>query len=176
MNEAAKQRLVGGLTLFLVGVIFIPLILDGPPPGRFEQARDVATAKSEQDDVVTFKPPPPPAKVSVASAGQNEVAKPVKPEQPAARQAAPAKSPKPTASTGDWIVQVGSFGSKANAAGLVSKLRNKGFEARMDTLSGSKGPIYRVSVGPLSSRQQAVKARDRIKSLFGTAGLVRKRG
>ena len=33
MDPQLKQRLIGAVTLLLLGVLLIPLILDGPPPG-----------------------------------------------------------------------------------------------------------------------------------------------
>ncbi|MGB1109850.1 MAG: SPOR domain-containing protein [Gammaproteobacteria bacterium] len=187
MNEAVKQRLVGGITLFVLGVIIIPLILDGPPPGRFEEVRMSQPEQAGGDDVVSFRPPPPPAKVAIArddAPSNAQRSAPLTPPAPAKVKVAPEKNtakpapPKVVKSeqaSGSWIVQVGVFSSQANASGLVKRMKAKGFSAYMNELTGKKGTVYRVSVGPLTSRTEADRARGNIQAIFGMKGLVRKR-
>ena len=174
MNDDVKRRLVGGLTLFVLGVIFIPLILDGPPPGRFDDGIEVTAPRAEDDDVVTFKPPTRPAKVSLTDPVRQSSAPVIKPK-PVVPQKAKIKSV-PVKATGGWIVQVGSFGSRSNATGLLKRLKAKGFDAHMDSASGNKGPVYRVYVGPVASKEKAQRTRSSINALFGMKGLVKKNG
>lgn len=173
MNDALKQRLVGGITLFLFGVIFIPLILDGPPPGRFEEAAKVEASPSGEDDIVTFKPPPPPARVSVSNGEAQGTVPSTPPVSPAP---SPVSQPKAEMNVSGWIVQVGIFSAKSNADSLIKKLSKKGFDAHSERLDGRKGPVYRVYVGPLANRDSANRTRTSIHALFGMKGLVKKRG
>ncbi len=54
-----------------------------------------------------------------------------------------------------FTVQVGSFANIQNAKRLAGKLKNGSFDAYIDELSSSGGPLYRVRVGKLSSRSEA---------------------
>ena len=63
--------------------------------------------------------------------------------------------PKPTtgaAGAQGWIVQLGSFASRDNAAHLVNDLRRKGYTAFVAEYHGSGRVLYRVRVGPEQDR------------------------
>lgn len=59
-----------------------------------------------------------------------------------------------------FTVQVGSFASAQNAKTLMNKLRHKNFDAYIDELASSNGPMYRVRVGKVSTRQEAEGLKD----------------
>ena len=67
-----------------------------------------------------------------------------------------------------WVVQIGSFSEEANAQRLAQRVAGLGFNARVSTFNTSVGPMYRVRVGPESSRERAVA----IVSSLSTHGFV----
>ncbi len=71
-----------------------------------------------------------------------------------------------------WTVQVGSFAQADNAAKLEARLRDAGFPAFVDTVSSSKGIRYRVRVGPVLDKDEAVKLAERIHERMGLKGFV----
>lgn len=54
-----------------------------------------------------------------------------------------------------WLVQVGSFGEEENARRLADRLANAGYTARLYPHRSGGGLMYRVRVGPESSREGA---------------------
>ena len=62
-----------------------------------------------------------------------------------------------TANTPDeaWLVQLGSFGEEQNARRLADRVATFGLTARVFPSTSNGRPIFRVRVGPTSSRQSA---------------------
>ena len=54
-----------------------------------------------------------------------------------------------------WLVQVGSFGEEENARRLADRLASAGYTARLYPHRSGGGLMYRVRVGPESSREGA---------------------
>lgn len=85
---------------------------------------------------------------------------------PAPRAAAPTTQGMPTtppspAATGNiWSVQVAALGSAAEAEALAGRLREKGYETRVD---GSTAP-FRVRFGRFATRAEAVSAMERYRA------------
>ena len=85
------------------------------------------------------------------------------PVRPTFRAPAAAASTVPRgASNGSFRVQVISVSSRAEAEAEAKKLSRAGFSARVEPGSGSKGPIFRVRVGPFATREEAVRAKERL--------------
>jgi len=55
--------------------------------------------------------------------------------------------------SGAYVVQLGSFASRANAERLAKKVRAQGFAVSVS--QGSSGRLYRVRVGPAHDRAAA---------------------
>ncbi|MCC7257456.1 MAG: SPOR domain-containing protein [Gammaproteobacteria bacterium] len=131
-----------------------------PPPVREpEAAADVA---GSQLPALAQPPEPPPA----PAVPPREAAVPPKPatvaspstpaSAPPVAEAAAAAPPQRAPATGSgFVVQVGTFGQRANAERLVATLRGKGFEAYVSPLERGGKTLYRVRVGPAGSRQTA---------------------
>ncbi|NSL56383.1 SPOR domain-containing protein [Uliginosibacterium aquaticum] len=64
---------------------------------------------------------------------------------------------------GPFILQVGVFSNPGNAEELRNKLRQAGIPTQLET---------RVQVGPFSSKEEAVKAQDRLKKLGIGGGML----
>ena len=63
-----------------------------------------------------------------------------------------------------YTVQVGSFASSANARRLCSKLISQGYEAYTEEAGRGDKRSYRVKVGRLNSRQEAVKLENKLQA------------
>jgi cell division septation protein DedD len=72
--------------------------------------------------------------------------------------------------SGTWMVQLGSFASRANAERLAQQLRARGFQ--MSVSQGSTGRrLYRVRAGPAASRAAAVQLAAKLHAA-GHAGAI----
>ncbi|MDB5800054.1 MAG: sporulation related domain protein [Rhodocyclales bacterium] len=98
-----------------------------------------------------------PPKVAHASQASASVVSPAKPAAPAASAASSVAAP------GNFFVQVGVFANPGNAEELRAKLKAAGIPTQVET---------RVQVGPFNSRQEALAAQARLKSLGLDSGMV----
>jgi DedD protein len=110
-----------------------------------------------------------PAPAPTGSAAAKPLAK-----VPAARTVAvESAAPSPTSSGhASWSVQLGSFGSRANADNLTRQVKGQGFSVFV--LAGGSGTSvrYRVRVGPLADRESAERMAAKLKSLGHVGSLV----
>jgi DedD protein len=72
-------------------------------------------------------------------------------------------------SSGEWAVQVGSFGEPANAQRLESKLDEQGFDAFRQPRSNNLTTVY---VGPFASSEAGEQARTELKEKANIQGLL----
>jgi DedD protein len=70
-----------------------------------------------------------------------------------------------------FAVQLAAFSDDKGANALAGKLRRAGYEAYTEPLKTGKGTLWRVRVGPYSSREAATAARDKLKGQ-GQNGIV----
>lgn len=94
---------------------------------------------------------------------------------PAARTVpAPPVAAASPAPAGEWLVQLGSFAQRDNASRLAAAVRARGFAADVSETGGGGGRLYRVRVGPATTRE-AADARARDLSAAGYRGSVTRR-
>ena len=139
-----KERLTGAAVLVTLGVIIIPLFLDGPAQSQPEPVRR-ALPVPERAPART-----PPAPQATAVAPDKRVAGV---DRPAAKQASAVPVPENPLSA--WAVQVGSFSSQDNAERLRDELKKKGYRAFVTRVSDDDRTLYRVRVGPEQDRERA---------------------
>ena len=164
MDEGLKKRLIGAAVLASLAVIFVPMLFEEPPssppplpplPNK-PPVRDFASEMlREEVPAVT-----PLAPRSIEPDNGSGPAAPV--------TSSAAESPKPRTGLTAWVVQVGSFSSRENAAKLVAQLR----EAKLPTpdpelvdLRGKR--YYRVKVGPVVERAEAEGMIEQVKTISG---------
>jgi|KBSMisStandDraft_5_1062788.scaffolds.fasta_scaffold241322_2 DedD protein len=70
-----------------------------------------------------------------------------------------------------FAVQLAAFADDKGANALAGRLKKAGYTAYTEPLKTSKGTLWRVRVGPYSSRDAAVAARDKLKA-EGQSGIV----
>ena len=138
-----------------------------------ELAQSATAAKAV---VAAESPPETAAKTGTTAAAKSApepapktepVARAPAPEQPPGRKPAPevktASAPPDLLASG-WVVQLGSFSSRANAQGLADKTRAKGFQSYLMPIERSGKTLYRVRVGPpKKSRNEAAKLARQLK-------------
>ncbi|WP_269619103.1 SPOR domain-containing protein [Zhongshania sp. BJYM1] len=71
-----------------------------------------------------------------------------------------------------WVVQVGVFGSQANAEGLKKSLQGAGYKAFVDPVQRNSKTLYRVLVGPVISNEKAVSQQAAINRKFNVKSIV----
>lgn len=170
MDPQLKQRLVGAAVLLALAVIFLPLILSGPPPSETQVVRKEIPPAPKQDfssRVMPLTPPKlnPPVTTVVVTEATPEPAAPA----PVSASEADKPNPAPTR-TGlrAWAVQVASFSSEENALSLSHRLRKKGYSAFTQNQVNSKGKkIWFVRVGPELAREDADKLKTKLRGKPG---------
>lgn len=102
---------------------------------------------------------------------------PVQPATPS--QAEPVVSQPVTAPVADdaalqaWIIQAGSFSDQANALIVRDQLRTAGHPAFVSMIDTANGAFYRVNVGPLSDRAEALKIQTRVQQELRSDTIIR---
>ena len=94
--------------------------------------------------------------------------RPVASEPDAPTSAGTPSTAEPTATASGWVVQVGSFGDEENARRQADRLEDAGYTARLYPVRSGGRLMYRVRVGPESSREGA----DEIASSLRDEGFV----
>ena len=191
MDFLLKQRLVGAIVLVALGVIFIPMLLEGPDqtpvpkmdalpePADRQRSKPLGTfpapdaiPEEPEESIVLADPEPAP----VAAAKPDEVPPPAQSLPPAEEPLPPpvetAKKPPKPGPLGSWVVQAGSFSSQQNALRLRDKLRKAGFVTQVEKASVAGQSRYRVRVGPFLEKVDAEKSRKQLLDKFALEGRV----
>jgi DedD protein len=92
--------------------------------------------------------------------------------RPSAAPAPAAPAPAATAKGGKFAVQAAAPASEKAARDLVDRLKKGGFATYTEKVETKDGTRYRVRVGPYATREEADKARARLKSLGVNGNLV----
>jgi DedD protein len=131
-----------------------PAADEAPAPAARAQERVVFPAPV----TAVAAAPSPPSRVQVFEDGEGGA-----PARRSPRSAAASSAPAPHApAAGTFRVQVISVSSRAEAEAEAKRLSRRGFSARVEPGAGAKGRIYRVRVGPFASREEAVRATERL--------------
>lgn len=173
MNQLLKQRLVGVTVLVILGIIFLPMVLDKPE--SITSAPDVTNIKlapyKEKKPIKTIPS-------EVISRYDESKSKQSQKDLPSSQKHVEAiketiKKPQkhtkkfekpPVKADGKprWVVQMGSFSSKENASLLMKKLKLKKYPAYFEDLENNGKVIYRVRVGAFDSKLKAEKMKQKL--------------
>jgi DedD protein len=88
-----------------------------------------------------------------------------------ATQARNAESASSASHRESFAVQLAAFADDKGANSLANRLKRAGYAAYTEPLKTSKGTLWRVRVGPYSSREAALAVRDKLKT-EGQSGIV----
>jgi DedD protein len=180
----AKDRLTGAVILVALVVLLVPELLSGPgpkhvatavtaaggPPLRsytVELGDEARAHRAAGEAPITATPPAvaaapstpqpieaPPHEVPALAQAAPPVSAPVPDAVTPASRAKPNAAPEP-APGGGWMIQLGSFASRANAERLVRELKTKGYAAFLTDSTSAGRTLYRVRVGPPSDHATA---------------------
>lgn len=152
--------------------------MEAPKPVARITAKETAPAPvakfvepAEEEDVPVASPPPAPTPSPVGKpsrtlpteiappAAVNKPAKPVVAEPPVSKPVAANNNP--DGSVARLYLNAGSFSQLKNAQALQENLQKQGFASSIKEVSGEKGTVYKVRVGPMldKAKAQAIKAK-----------------
>jgi DedD protein len=142
----------------------------------------VATPKPPAASVPTTTNPSTPAPTSnhVAATVPSPAASPVvaPPRNPAPPRTESARSPpaepaaKGPATSGSFVVQLGTFGKRENADRLVRDMTTKGFSAFVVPTNTNGHELFRVRVGPARDRAAAEALAEQLKRAGQSGSIV----
>lgn len=185
LHGRTRRRLIGAAALLLAAVIVLPMVLDSTPrPVPDTVAIDIPSDKTPFTPRLSVPAPVVPA-ASAPAAPSAPPAKKAdaapKPEQPAAAEdarpsassaAAKESAPAPQAAGASFALQAAALAHDSAVRDLVAKLKKAGFAPYTEKVSTKNGERIRVRVGPYASREDAERARAKLKSLGIDAGVV----
>ena len=206
LKKRARRRLVGAIALVLLIVVFLPMILDSEPrPLNQDIAITIppipkadSTGPAPTTDQGIAATPPVSTKPHVAGLPEGRSVPPeaatatdpkvelpksdspqgdVRPAKPAQKHEAKPGAAGQVGVDDGFVVQLGAFSNAANARTLQKKLQDNKFKAYTETIKSTAGDRTRVRVGPYRTREEAEKARERLKSMkliIGDAAVVRR--
>ncbi len=153
--------MIGAVLLVALGVIFIPVLLDGSGYKSRQERTIEMPPPPEFPPVTEFKPKteltvPKPASVPVTAA-KTEASKPA----PAAEQ--PVKA---------FALQVSTVTIKDNAYALRDKLRKKGYSAYVETRTRDGKTSYPVRIGPELDMARLETMKKNLKKELGLDGFI----
>jgi DedD protein len=125
---------------------------------------DTAAVEAPTAEVIrepTPAPQPPAAKSS-----------PTPVAQPSAEPAPPASPPPATPTAEQWTVQLGSFASRANAEGLLGRVKATGVQGFILPLTEAGKTSFRVRAGPVAGRAAADRLRQDLERTQAIRGML----
>ncbi len=135
---------------------------DNLPPAGTEVINTDKIAVTTMTKPVDFDNPTPPAQI------KKTVTKPVK--KPV-KEVAPQPKESPFTSSA-WVIQLGSFGNKANAKALEKRLNNAGYVTFNRLIKTHSGTLTKVYVGPELDKNILNKALVKVNKVSGVSGIV----
>jgi len=145
----------------------VPATATTPNPAAIAPNSDAAQLVSQTPPAapVTAPAKPDPAKPAPAPPAPKPAAEPAKPPVAAV--------PTPAATGVGFALQVGAFGKESDANALRDKLRGNGFSSFVEPVSIDSGRLFRVRVGPVSTRAEADQLKAQVAARNGLTGIVR---
>lgn len=187
-NVNINQRLIGAIVLVSLGVILIPLLLNGGPDLKTSLSGTnipVMPEKLKQAIPEIPKPAPEPASRAVTSYpveslsvvdtmiknNDSEPATTVAEEDTQqtstkAQNFQKAQAPETTKIDTAYTLQVASFSKKDNAYSLRDQLRKNKYKAYIELTSTAKGKIYRLRIGPYLKYEQILSIQKSVEKQF----------
>ena len=180
MERSFKERLIGAAVLVALAVWLIPWVLTGPVSTVGVDSTEeltlpvVQNSEETRTQVISLdgsREPPisssgnsivsginqladstkldvtqqPGSQISNENSSQEEISILVEQQQPVYQ----------VSDENTWVVQVGSFGELENAQRQVERVATFGFEASVSSFSTSDRTMFRVRIGPASTRVDA---------------------
>jgi DedD protein len=185
-----RRRLIGAAALLLGTAVVVPMMLDpAPRPLPDNIPIDIPSERTPFSPRLSL-----PSETRGARSGSATEARGAESGQGAAggsasssapSSAAPAEAPKATdepaapaapggaPAAGKWFVQAAALSSEGAARRLSERLSKAGMAPFVESAQTGGAVLYRVRLGPFASRDAAVKARKRLRSLGVGSNVVR---
>lgn len=155
MDTSLKHRLIGAIVLVALAVLFLPMLVTGPP--RESAVQDVAIEVPGQPANAQFETRELPlAAPAGGSTGLQTTAAPVREPPPGG---VPADGAGPGAAAGNYAVTFGAYASQAHADAVIAHLKGAQLPGFSEQTVINGTPAWRVRVGPFADRAQAESAR-----------------
>lgn len=153
MDQNLKRRLVGAVVITSLAAIFVPMLFDDPidESGKMISELKIPDAPSNSLDADAF--PLPKSIDDVVDLPEPMSLREMKGNQESASEMV------------RWFLQVGIFTQKSNAITLQNTIRKQGFPVTISTITGEKGQLYRVKVGPELDKKRAEAMKQKIDKL-----------
>lgn len=178
MDTSLKHRLTGAIILIAIAVVFVPELLSGrntlaptAEPVLVEQGSGVPI-RSYEIDLTDPTSPPQRQTSEVTTSATTPVATP--PAAPVVATAPPS-TPSVAATSavrGGYVVQLGSFSSRAGAERLAGEVRRRGFDVRVTEVRVGSRELHRVRVGATAPKDAADALASRLRALGHTGRVV----
>ena len=169
MDAKLKQRLTGAVILTSFAIILLPLLLDGTEEDRASIATDI----------------PAPPKIDLEHITVQDVMRKIEQMEKASEarlpkevvdelnyDAAPDHMLDKNQLPVNWSLQLGSFQEEGNATRLRALLRGQNYRSYILHANTNDGEIYRVFVGPSSSKKTLVKMNQEIEIKLNLKGRI----
>jgi len=169
LDAKLKQRLTGAVILTSFAIILLPLLLDGTEEDRASIATDI----------------PAPPKIDLEHITVQDVMRKIEQMEKASEarlpkevvdelnyDAAPDHMLDKNQLPVNWSLQLGSFQEEGNATRLRALLRGQNYRSYILHANTNDGEIYRVFVGPSSSKKTLVKMNQEIEIKLNLKGRI----
>lgn len=176
LRVVARRRLIGAAALLLLAVIVVPMLVDpAPRPVPDNIPIDIPSEKTPFTPKLSAplpdpQPTPEREKAEVptpAPEAEPKVAAPQHKTEPPPRNEGKAA---PKASR--FALQAAALGSETAARELSDRLKKAGLAPFTEKVETRDGLRYRVRVGPYPTREDAERARARLRALGVNANVV----
>ncbi|MCJ8269366.1 MAG: SPOR domain-containing protein [Psychrosphaera sp.] len=134
------------------------------PPAGTEVINTDKIAVTTMSKPVDFDNPVPPAQT------KKTINKPVK--KAAKKVEAPAQVKESPFTSSAWVIQLGSFGNKANAKALEKRLNAAGYVTFNRLIKTNAGTLTKVYVGPELDKNTLANALVKVNRVSGVSGIV----
>jgi DedD protein len=147
---------------------------DTPPAGAEAPAQATPPAKSEAPKVAAASAPKPAAQAPAPAENDAEAAPPKKPQSQPKHADKPKAAEKPkdvekiklvAKGVAGYVVQVAALNDADKAKQMREQIAAAGFKAYTEVVPTAKGNVTRVRAGPFATREDADKARDKLKGM-----------
>ena len=175
--EAEAARLRAARVRDDVGAKVVVLNADASVPTAVattsvsQPAAAAAPSVSAPVALVETKPAAKPTPITNKPAASKPVVT-TTPSVPAPPSARPVGTTKPAAAGVGFAVQLGAFGSAADADKLRDRARAAGFSAFVQEVRTDKGTLSRVRIGPVMNRADADQLKAQASARLGISGIV----
>jgi DedD protein len=147
-----------------VAKVELPKVVESPKLAQIAKAESISIKS-----VIPAAPKVAVAKIEEAKAVPVKVATIAKPKNSPIHSATAAKKEA-------YAVQLASFAQQDNAKSLVNRLRNKGYVASYNKSSSKQGDIYKVIVGQVYAKDEALTLQKKLAESMQLKGFIIKTG